>query len=85
MALDEELRAHGDDRVSVARLCKMLDASASALMREATLLGDAEIAGQRGPGLLRMEQENGRWMVRLTDAGLALLVRQRACGESTGD
>lgn len=76
MALDEQQRERGSDPVSIARLCKMLDASASSLMREITLLGDAVVGGERGPGLLRMQQEEGRWMVALTDAGRALLAAQ---------
>jgi hypothetical protein len=58
--------AHG---VSIPRLGKRLGVSASALMREIAHLGDAVVGGQRGPGWVRLTQEDQRWMACLTEPG----------------
>lgn len=57
--------------VSLPRLGKRLGQGASVLMRQLTLMGDASVGGQRGPGWVRVVQANGRWMVYLTDEGRA--------------
>ncbi len=57
--------------VSLPRLAKHLDLPGSAVMRRLTLLGDAVLGGQPGPGWVRVAQEGDRWMARLTDAGRA--------------
>ena len=72
-ALTQALRQHGDTTVSLPRLAKMLGASASTVMRELTLLTDAEIGGQPGPGWVQVSAEDGRWMVALTEAGRQLV------------
>lgn len=80
MALDSAQRERGGSPVALSRLCKMLDASASSLMREAALLGDMQIGGRRGPGLLHLYDDEGRWTVSLTDAGRSLLAQRGAGG-----
>lgn len=54
---------------SLPRLSKRLGHSASALLRELSFLSDAVLGGQRGPGWVRVWQQDGRWMVALTQAG----------------
>ncbi|MEG0922070.1 MAG: hypothetical protein RSD57_08350 [Comamonas sp.] len=68
-ALAQASAMHGAETVSLPRLAKMLDASASTVMRELSLLSDAEVAGQAGPGWVQVSAHEGRWMVALTDAG----------------
>ncbi|QIL73595.1 hypothetical protein G7048_16385 [Diaphorobacter sp. HDW4B] len=69
----QELQTRGDDAVSLPRLSKILGESASVLMREITLMSDAQIGVQRGPGWVRVRQEDARWRVSLTAAGRALM------------
>ena len=73
IALVQELQTRGDDAVSLPRLSKILGESASVLMREITLMSDAQIGVQRGPGWVSVRQEDARWLVSLTAAGRALL------------
>jgi len=55
--------------ISVPRLGKRLGVGASVVMRALTLMGDAVLGGQAGPGWVRMQHEEGRWMASLTEAG----------------
>ena len=73
IALLQELQQRVDDAVSLPRLSKILGESASVLMREITLMSDAQIGAQRGPGWVRVRQDDARWLVSLTAAGRALL------------
>ena len=76
IALLQELQTRADDAVdavSLPRLSKILGESASVLMREITLMSDAQIGAQRGPGWVRVRQDDTRWLVSLTAAGRALL------------
>lgn len=59
--------------VSLPRIGKRLGISASALLRHLTLMGDAEIGGQAGPGWVRVTQTEERWVVFLTGAGRAAI------------
>lgn len=69
-ALLRALAEEGGERgVSLPRLVKRLGLGASALMRELTLMSDAVLGGQRGPGWVRVEQQDGRWVAHLTEAG----------------
>ena len=70
----------GDHGMSLPRLGKHLGQSASVLMRELTHLSDATLAGQRGPGWVRVVQEEGRWVAHITAEGL--LVAQELTGNS---
>ena len=58
-----------DTAVPLARLSKRLGQSASVLLRALSFMGESDWAGQRGPGWVRVWQEEGRWMVALTDTG----------------
>ncbi len=62
----------GHSGVSLPWLGKRLGHSASVLVRELACLGDALLAGQRGPGWVRVEQKEARWTVYLTAQGLAV-------------
>ena len=53
--------------MSVPRLGKALGRSASGVMRQLTLMGDV-----CGMGWVNVAAEDGRFMVRLTSAGLAV-------------
>ena len=57
--------------VSLPRLSKRLGLSASAVLRALSFLGDAALGGRRGPGWVRVWQQDGRWMAVLTEAGRA--------------
>lgn len=65
------LRALAEDGgpVSIPRLGKRLGVGASVVMRALTLMGDAVLGGQPGPGWVHMRHEEGRWVVSLTEAG----------------
>ena len=77
LALAQELQARGDETamatVPLSRLSKILGESASVLMREITLMSDAQIGAQCGPGWVSLRQDESRWLVLLTPAGRALL------------
>ncbi len=55
--------------MSLPRLARKLDLGASVLLRQLSLMGDAEIGGQPGPGWVRVVQTEDRWIVHLTGAG----------------
>ncbi len=58
--------------MSLPRLGKRLNQSASVLLRELTPLSDATLAGQRGPGWVRVVEEEGRWVAHITAEALAV-------------
>ena len=62
-------RAPGEGGMSLPRLGKQLGQGASAVMRQLTLMGDTTIGRVRGPGWVRVEQGEGRWVAHLTDEG----------------
>jgi len=67
-----QAQQQGDGPLSLPRLSKQLGHSASAVLRELSFLTDAALGGgRRGPGWVRVWQEQGRWMVALTEAGRA--------------
>ncbi len=59
--------------MSLPRLGKRLGQGVSVLMRQLSLMGDAAIGGVHGPGWVRVEQINDRWVARLTAAGRLLV------------
>lgn len=63
--------------VSLPRIGKKLGLSASVLLRHLTLMGDAMIGGRAGPGWVRVEQNEERWVVFLTEAGRAAVAAKR--------
>ena len=58
--------------MSLPRLGKRLGQGASVVMRQLTLMGDATLGGVRGPGWVRVVQQDERWVAHLTDAGRAM-------------
>lgn len=61
--------AESDQPVSVPRLGKRLGLGASVVMRTLTLMGDAVLGGQAGPGWVQLRCEDERWLASLTAAG----------------
>ncbi len=59
----------GAEGMSLPRLGKRLDQGVSVLMRELTLMSDATVGGQRGPGWVRVVQADDRWTAHLTEEG----------------
>ncbi len=55
--------------MSVPRLAKRLDLGVSVVLRQLSMMGDAVIGGQAGPGWVRVVQTEDRWVVHLTEAG----------------
>ncbi|AOV05556.1 MULTISPECIES: hypothetical protein [Delftia] len=72
--------------MSLPRLGKRLGQGASVLMRCLALMGDAPIAGTPGPGWVRLEQEEGRWLAALTERGRLWVEAEagQALAEGTG-
>lgn len=70
-----ELEEAGCGGVALTRLGKRLGQRSSALIREYTLMSDATIGGQAGPGWVDLAcDEGGRWTAQLTTAGRAYLM-----------
>ncbi|MCW0366157.1 hypothetical protein NB699_001140 [Xanthomonas sacchari] len=67
------LLAEAPDGMALARVCKRLDVRMSVLLRTLAWLGDAELAGQPGPGWVRVERRGERELAVLTAAGRAQL------------
>ncbi len=61
--------AESEQPVSVPRLGKRLGLGASVVMRSLTLMGDAVLGGQAGPGWVQLRCDQGRWLASLTEAG----------------
>jgi hypothetical protein len=55
--------------MSLPRLAKRLGLGVSVVMRQLSLMGNAVIGGQPGPGWVRVEQTEERWVAYLTEAG----------------
>lgn len=66
-------QAHGESGagMSLPRLGKRLGQGVSVLMRQLTLMSDAAIGGQQGPGWVRVVQADDRWTAHITEQGLA--------------
>jgi hypothetical protein len=62
-------QSRGEGGVSLPRLGKQLGQGVSVVMRQLTLMGDTTIGRVRGPGWVRVEQSDDRWVAHLTDAG----------------
>ena len=74
MAILAELAtSHSPGGMSLPRLAKKLDLGASVLLRQLSLMGDAELGGRPGPGWVRVVQTEDRWIVHLTDTGRAAI------------
>ena len=70
---DHATDAAAAEWLSLPRLGKRLGLGASVLLRRLHLMSDAAIGGENGPGWVRVESREGRWMVFITDAGRAVL------------
>ena len=69
-AILRELAQEPEGRgMSLPRLGKRLGLGASVLMRHLTLMGDAALGGQLGPGWVRVVQADDRWVAHLTEEG----------------
>jgi hypothetical protein len=55
--------------MSLPRLAKRLGLGVSVVMRQLSLMGDAVIGGQPGPGWVRVEQTEERLVAYLTEVG----------------
>ena len=74
--------------MSLPRLAKRLGLGVSVVLRQLSLMGDAVIGGQAGPGWVRVEQTEDRWVVYLTEVGHDAAVEvaaQMRGGEASGD
>jgi hypothetical protein len=74
--------------MSLPRLAKRLGLGVSVVLRQLSLMGDAVIGGQAGPGWVRVEQTEDRWVVYLTEVGHGAAVEvaaQMRGGEASGD
>jgi hypothetical protein len=74
--------------MSLPRLAKRLGLGVSVVLRQLSLMGDAVIGGQAGPGWVRVEQTEERWVVYLTEVGHGAAVEvaaQMRGGEASGD
>ncbi|MCW0370758.1 hypothetical protein NB688_001593 [Xanthomonas sacchari] len=65
------LLADAPEGMALARVCKRLDVRMSVLLRTLAWLGDAELAGQPGPGWVRVERRGEREIAVLAEAGRA--------------
>ena len=81
-ALDEDSHGGADASagVSLPRLGKRLGQGASVLLRELSLMSDAPVGGQRGPGWVRVDRVGERWVACLTDEGRAVARELAAAG-----
>ncbi|MBO9880103.1 hypothetical protein [Xanthomonas sp. D-109] len=66
-----QLLAEAPEGMVLARVCKRLEVRMSVLLRTLAWLGDAELAGQPGPGWVRVERAGERELAVLTVAGRA--------------
>ena len=62
-----------ESQVPITRIAKKTGLGVSVILREFTQLSDAVLGGTPGPGLVHVEQQDGRWLVGLTDAGRQLV------------
>lgn len=69
-AILDELANDGSDKgMSLPKIGKRLQQGASVVLRQLTLMSSAAIAGQPGPGWVRIEREEERWIAFITEAG----------------
>lgn len=79
--LQELAQAPSPVGMSLPRLGKQLGQGASVVMRHLSMMSDATIGGNQGPGWVRVTQLDDRWVATLTDAGRALCAKHpQICG-----
>ncbi|MFI8615213.1 hypothetical protein ACIGHN_06870 [Acidovorax sp. NPDC077693] len=83
-ALQEDSHGGADapSGMSLPRLGKRLGQGASVLLRELSLMSDAPVGGQRGPGWVRVDRVGERWVAFLTDEGRAVARELVAAGDA---
>ncbi|WP_394787555.1 hypothetical protein [Rhodoferax sp.] len=64
--------AQETEAISLPKLGKRLGLGASVLMRALTMMGDASLGDQPGPGWVTLSLQDERWMASLTEAGRRL-------------
>ncbi|SEL84531.1 hypothetical protein SAMN05216359_11947 [Roseateles sp. YR242] len=70
LALQALAELDGGRGVSLPRLAKRTGLRVSVLLRLFTLLSDARVGDEAGPGWVRLAlEEDGRWMASMTAAG----------------
>ena len=69
--LDELAASPHPGGMSLPRLGKRLGQGASVVLRQLTAMSAASLGGRPGPGWVRIEREEERWIAFLTDAGRA--------------
>ncbi len=67
--------------MSLPRLAKRLGLGVSVVLRQLSLMGDAVIGGQAGPGWVRVVQTEDRWVVHLTEAGRKVVTSAAGPGD----
>jgi len=69
-ALETLAELDGGNGVSLPRLAKRTGLRVSVLLRLYTLMSDARVGDEQGPGWVRLQvDEDGRWIARITPAG----------------
>ncbi len=69
-ALETLAELDGGNGVSLPRLAKRTGLRVSVLLRLYTLMSDARVGDEQGPGWVRLHvDEDGRWIARITPAG----------------
>ncbi|WP_431101655.1 hypothetical protein [Roseateles noduli] len=69
-ALETLAELDAGNGVSLPRLAKRTGLRVSVLLRLYTLMSDARVGDQQGPGWVRLHvDEDGRWIARITPAG----------------
>ena len=71
--LSQEQAERAESQIPLTRIAKKTGLGVSVILREFTQLSDAVLGGTPGPGLVHVEQQDGRWLVGLTDAGQQVL------------
>lgn len=70
LALETLAELDGGNGVSLPRLAKRTGLRVSVLLRLYTLMSDARVGAEQGPGWVRLHvDEDGRWSARITPAG----------------
>ena len=83
-ALETLAELDAGNGVSLPRLAKRTGLRVSVLLRLYTLMSDARVGDEQGPGWVRLHvDEDGRWIARITPAGRGDEAPAAGGGEST--
>ena len=75
--LSQEQTERAESQIPLTRIAKKTGLGVSVILREFTQLSDAVLGGTPGPGLVHVEQQDGRWLVGLTRTGHEVLAGLR--------